>query len=30
MVVLEQSDRIPALGAENRLTILVQKFGLDS
>jgi hypothetical protein len=30
MVVLEQSGRIPAIGAENRLIILVQKFGPDS
>ena len=27
MVVLMQSERIPAIGAEDRLNILVQKFG---
>ena len=29
MVVLAQSERIPALGAEDRLNILVQRFGRD-
>jgi AcrR family transcriptional regulator len=29
MVVLEQSERIPAIGAEDRLNILIQKFGAD-
>jgi AcrR family transcriptional regulator len=29
MVVLAQSERIPALGAEDRLNVLVQKFSAD-